>query len=106
MIVLHGFTLLLIPRFRNVDFPRSFLKKFLNGFPPKWSKMYEEFLSEPRMYECLKKPNSQIADGIVCISFFFFPTEFCFPAATAKTLRREMGPEATKQSPKPPTTFP
>uniref|UniRef100_H3DIY0 SANTA domain-containing protein n=1 Tax=Tetraodon nigroviridis TaxID=99883 RepID=H3DIY0_TETNG len=32
------------------SFPRSFLKKFLNGFPPKWSKIYEEFLSESRIH--------------------------------------------------------
>lgn len=37
------------PCFWNVDLTRCFLKKFLNGFPPKWNKIYEEFLSESRM---------------------------------------------------------
>ncbi|KAM6912254.1 mis18-binding protein 1 [Xenentodon cancila] len=30
------------------DFPKWFLKKFLNGFPPNWKSLYEKFLSESK----------------------------------------------------------
>ncbi|XP_008282233.1 mis18-binding protein 1 [Stegastes partitus] len=30
------------------DFPKWFLKKFVNGFPPNWKELYEKLLSEPR----------------------------------------------------------